>query len=171
MPCRVHRLHPTLLAPLFAVLAVLLGLAGSASGAFDYAATKPHYGNFWDYPEQAQSDASPQSLEALGENGVGAYDYPLDVPVYVRQNPWSKFDPKGLEEKEIGQGRSCTMDTHNGKNVYAWIENKQVVVSNSKGVITNLGYGQSPVLKALDDQKVLCVWENDKQMKAGIVDL
>jgi hypothetical protein len=77
----------------------------------------------------------------------------------------------GKEEKEIGQGRSCTMDTHNGKNVYAWIENKQVVVSNSKGVITNLGYGQSPVLKALDDQKVLCVWENDKQMKAGIVDL
>jgi hypothetical protein len=40
------RLRISLLAPLLAVLALLLGLAGSASAAFNAAATDPHYGNF-----------------------------------------------------------------------------------------------------------------------------
>jgi RHS repeat-associated protein len=38
----------------------------------------------------------------LTRDPAGFVDGP-NVYTYVRQNPWSKFDPKGLEEKEIGQ--------------------------------------------------------------------
>lgn len=77
----------------------------------------------------------------------------------------------GKEEKALGEGRSCTMETVNGKNVYAWIENKKVVVLNSIGEKKNLGPGQLPVLKAVSKNEVLCVWENDKQIQYEIVRL
>ena len=75
----------------------------------------------------------------------------------------------GKGEKEIGQGRSCTMETANGKNVYAWVEKGDVIVLNTQGVKTNLGKGQLPVLKGVGDERVLCVWENEKQIHSAIL--
>jgi len=49
----------------------------------------------------------------------------------------------GKIETELGQGRSCTMESVNGKNVYAWIENGDVVIMKPQGIKINLGKGQS----------------------------
>ena len=94
------RLRLSLLAPLLAVLALLLGLAGSASAAFNAAATDPHYGNFLLHTE-APARMPLAIADSSREIGVWLYDSTLGVPVYVRQNPWSKFDPLGLVEANL----------------------------------------------------------------------
>jgi hypothetical protein len=77
----------------------------------------------------------------------------------------------GKEEKKIGEGKNCTMETVNGKNVYAWVENGDVVVVKPRGKKKNLGKGQSPVLKAINNEHVVCVWENDKKIHETVIEL
>ena len=76
----------------------------------------------------------------------------------------------GLPEKEIGEGKGCTMETINGKNVYAWSENGDIVVMNSEGRKKILGKGSQPVLKSLNNDRLICVWENEKQIHAAVVE-
>jgi len=92
----VNRRHHTLLAPLIAVLALLLGLAGVASAAFNAAATDPHYGIFLPQLSEAPARMPLEIADPTRENGVWLYDSTLGVPVYVRQNPWTYYDPHGL---------------------------------------------------------------------------
>ncbi len=95
----MNRPRLSLLAPLLAVLALLLGLAGSASAAFNAAATDPHYGNFLLHTE-APARMPLAIADSSREIGVWLYDSTLGVPVYVQQNPWSSFDPDGLTAKD-----------------------------------------------------------------------
>ena len=97
------RLRLSLLAPLLAVLALLLGLAGSASAAFNHAATDPHYGNFLLQTSEAPARITLAIADPDREIGVWLYDSTLGVPVYVQQNPWTSFDPLGLAEKNVGE--------------------------------------------------------------------
>jgi hypothetical protein len=96
------RLRLSLLAPLLAVLALLLGLAGSASAAFNAAATDPHYGNFLLQSSEAPAQMPLAIADSDREIGVWLYDSTLGVPVYVKQNPWTSFDPEGLAEFLVG---------------------------------------------------------------------
>ena len=77
----------------------------------------------------------------------------------------------GSTEKEIGEGRSCTLETINGKNIYAWTENGEVVVIKPQGQKKLLGKGSQPVLKALNNEHAICVWENEKKIYASIIEL
>jgi hypothetical protein len=77
----------------------------------------------------------------------------------------------GKEEIELGPGRSCTMESVNGKNVYAWIENGDVVVMEPQGTKINLGKGQFPVIKAVGKEHILCVWEVEKKIHAAVLEL
>ncbi|MEO6329083.1 MAG: sialidase family protein [Ginsengibacter sp.] len=77
----------------------------------------------------------------------------------------------GSVESEIGEGRSCTLETVNGKNVYAWTENGDVVIIEPQGSRKILGKGSQPVLKALNNEHVICLWENDNHIHASIVEL
>ncbi len=77
----------------------------------------------------------------------------------------------GSPEIEIGEGRGCTLETVNGKNVYAWTENGEVVVIKPQGQKKVLGKGSQPIVKALNNEHVICIWENDKQIHASIVEL
>jgi hypothetical protein len=77
----------------------------------------------------------------------------------------------GEPEKEIGEGRGCTIETVNGKKVYAWGQNGEVVVMGAAGIKKNVGKGSLPLLKALNNEQILCVWENDAQIHASIVQL
>jgi hypothetical protein len=76
-----------------------------------------------------------------------------------------------MPEKEIGEGRSCTMETVNGKNVYAWTEKGDVILVNPLGIKKNLGKGSLPLIKALNNDSVLCVWENERQIHAMRIEL
>lgn len=80
-------------------------------------------------------------------------------------------DIPGSAEIEIGEGRGCTLETINGKNVYAWTENGEVVIINVHGQKKVLGKGSQPVLKALNNEHIICVWENDKQIHASVLEL
>ncbi len=77
----------------------------------------------------------------------------------------------GEAENAIGEGRGCTMETVNNKNIYAWTANGEVVLVKAQGKKKVLGKGSQPVLKALNDGHVICVWENEKQIHASIVEL
>lgn len=77
----------------------------------------------------------------------------------------------GSAEKEIGEGRGCTMETVNNKNIYAWTENGDVILIKPQGQKKVLGKGSQPIVKALNNEHVICVWENDKQIHASIIEL
>ncbi|GAC1398356.1 MAG: hypothetical protein NVSMB63_18520 [Sediminibacterium sp.] len=75
----------------------------------------------------------------------------------------------GKPEVAIGEGRNCTMESVNGKNVYAWTENGEVVVLKPQNIKQTLGKGSLPVIKSIDDGHALCIWENEKQIHSVIV--
>lgn len=77
----------------------------------------------------------------------------------------------GREESKLGEGKNCTMESINGKNVYAWVEDRNVIVLKPQGKKEILGKGQLPVIKALNNEHVLCVWENDKQVHKAVLEL
>lgn len=95
----MNRRRIAFLAPLFAVLALLLGLTETASAAFNPSAQNPHYGNFLLRESEASASEWLQLADPIKENGEWIYDSALGVPVYVRQNPWTFFDPLGLWEE------------------------------------------------------------------------
>lgn len=77
----------------------------------------------------------------------------------------------GKEERELGEGRSCTVESVNGKNVYAWAENGEVVILKPQGAKQNLGKGQLPIIKAVNNEHILCIWEMDKHIHTTMLDL
>ena len=94
----------------------------------------------------------------------------------VVQTVWRRKDSiyscePGQKETTIGTGRGCTLETVNNKNVYAWTENGDIIVRKPQGMKINLGKGQLPLLKRINDEHLLCVWENDKQIYARILSL
>jgi len=77
----------------------------------------------------------------------------------------------GQPETAIGEGKGCTIESVNGKNVYAWAENGEIIIRKPQGMKVNLGKGQLPLIKSINNEHILCVWENDKQVHAKIVSL
>ena len=75
----------------------------------------------------------------------------------------------GKPEEELGSGRSCVIESVNGKNLYAWTEDGEVVVLLPGGIKTKLGKGILPVIKTIDNQQLLCVWENNKQIHTAVL--
>src|SRR5207253_1908233 len=74
--------------------------------------------------------------------------------VWRRHNQIYACEP-GQPENEIGEGRSCTVESVNGKNVYAWTENGEVIVLNPQGTKKKLGTGFSPVVKSINSEQVI----------------
>lgn len=76
---------------------------------------------------------------------------------------------QGKPEIEIGEGKSCTIENVNGKNVFAWVKNGEVVCKLPDNNIIRLGKGNSPALKAVSTNQVVCVWENEKQLYSSVI--
>jgi hypothetical protein len=77
----------------------------------------------------------------------------------------------GKPEKQIGEGKICTMTSVNNTNVYSWIENGEVVVLLPDGKKISTGKGTMPVLEPIDKHTVACVWENEKQIHFALLNL
>lgn len=90
--------------------------------------------------------------------------------VWHRQSKIFSCEP-GKQEIELGKGKSCTMESVNGQNVYAWTENGEVVILKQQAVKINLGKGQLPLLKSVDKKHIVCIWENEKQIYKAVVEL
>ena len=80
-------------------------------------------------------------------------------------------DTPDMPEKEIGEGRSCSIETINDKNIYTWTESGNVIVMKPNGMKMNLGKGSLPLAKALTNEQVICVWENKNEIHSTILSL
>lgn len=110
-------------------------------------------------------DGCPMDGGALTVNNAG------EIQTVWRRESKVYAAIAGIPEKEIGEGKSCTLETVNGKNVYAWTENGNVIIRKPQGQKVRLGKGMLPVLKALDTEHIICVWENDKEIHASVLEL
>jgi hypothetical protein len=70
----------------------------------------------------------------------------------------------GKEEKVLGQGMNCNLETIDNQNIYAWVEKGNVIILKPDGSRESIGKGHLPQLKAVDNDKILCVWENNDQI-------
>jgi len=77
----------------------------------------------------------------------------------------------GIPEIEIGKGRNCTIETVNNENIYAWSNNNEIACMKENGHNKMVGKESLPVLKVLDDEHVICVWENEKKIHAAVLEL
>ena len=113
--------------------------------------------------------------EKLGKGSWSLKGCPMDGGGLVidkdnhLQTVWRREDKifssaPGVEENEIGKGKSCTMETVNGKNVYAWVENGEIVIMKPRGMKKVVGTGKLPVIKSINNEHIVCTWEQDKQI-------
>src|SRR6185436_4405311 len=120
--------------------------------------------------------------QKLGTGSWALNGCPMDggsIVINKNGNPETVWNRKGViyasepgkEEMKLGDGKNCTMETVNGKNVYARVEDGEVIVLKPQGMRKNLGKGQLPVIKAVNNEHILCVWENGKQIHTAIVEL
>jgi Neuraminidase (sialidase) len=123
-----------------------------------------------------------EEAQKLGEGSWQLDGCPMDGGAFAltksgrAETVWKRRDniyacEPGKPEVRIGEGRNCTMEIVNGKNVYAWTENGMVVLLRPAGTKQKLGTGSLPILKSLDNAHVICVWENEKQIYSSIVEL
>jgi len=120
--------------------------------------------------------------QKLGSGGWALDGCPMDgggLAIDKNGNPETVWNRKGViyacepgkEETVIGKGRNCTMESVNSKSVYAWIEDGDVIVRKSQGMKKNLGKGQLPVIKAVNNEHILCIWQNKKYIHKAVVEL
>lgn len=77
----------------------------------------------------------------------------------------------GMPEQELGEGKGCTMEVINKDVVYAWAEAGNVVIKRAGEAKRIVGKGSQPVLKALDERRLICVWENEKKIHAAVIEI
>jgi hypothetical protein len=90
--------------------------------------------------------------------------------VWRRQARLYACEP-GKDEREIGEGRNCVIENVNGKNVYAWTKNNVITCLLPNGSLQVVGQGSSPVLKAAGNYEVLCIWEDNAEIKSSLLSL
>ena len=90
--------------------------------------------------------------------------------VWRREGKIFSCDP-GEQEIEIGAGKACTLAVAGNQTIYAWVENGEIICLLPKTGRTIVGKGQSPIIKAIGKDKVACVFENENQINARIINL
>ena len=112
------------------------------------------------------------ALDGCPMDGGGLAINMHDVPQTIWRRQGKLYACEfGKEEVEIGQGKNCTIESVNGKNVYAWIEKGEVIILKPQGRRENLGKGQLPIIKAINNEHIICVWENEKKIHTAVLEL
>ena len=132
-----------------------------------------------------ESDNNGNSFSAAQKLGTGSWKLnacPMDGGGFALnkngkvQTVWKREGNiftavPGVPEVKIGEGRNCTISAVNNINMYAWTDNEKVICMKAGGEKKVIGNGSLPVLKALDDEHAICIWEKDKQLHASVVAL
>jgi hypothetical protein len=74
-------------------------------------------------------------------------------------------------ETVVGEGNNCTIEVIDGKNMYAWVEKENIVVLKPGHTKIIVGKGSLPVIRAVDKDHILCVWQQDMQIHTSVVAL
>jgi hypothetical protein len=102
--------------------------------------------------------------------GVAINENETPETVWRREGEIYSAEP-GQPEKEVGQGKSCTVETINNKNVYAWANHGNIIIKKPGSAEMNMGKGNLPLLKRLNNKKIICVWENEDEIQASVIKL
>jgi len=132
-----------------------------------YLIQSPDGGNSFNQAQKMGNRSWALNACPMDGGGLAITDNGIAQTVWRRENKIFSYEP-GRQEKEMGEGKSCTMETVNGKNVFAWTEKGEVIVLNKKGEKINLGKGQLPLLKSINNQDFICIWENEKQIHKAV---
>jgi hypothetical protein len=92
------------------------------------------------------------------------------------QTVWRRRDSifaamPGKVEAPLGRGKACTLAAVENGVVYAWVENGAIVLRTPANKKLQIGEGSLPCIKAVDKNKVLLVWEKDKEIQKAMVSL
>jgi len=109
-------------------------------------------------------DGCPMDGGALVINPSGSLQ-----TVWRRKNKIYNCIP-GQHEQEIGEGKNCTIEYANGEDVYAWTENGEIIITTAKQKI-NVGKGSIAIIKSNGNKQVICIWENERKIRAATIDL
>ncbi len=101
--------------------------------------------------------------------GISVQDNGVVQTVWRRQNKIYACEP-GRQEKEIGEGKGCTVALVNDQPVYSWAEKGEVICLLPAGRKV-LGKGRSAVIKPAGNDKVACIWENENRIYSEIIGL
>src|SRR4051812_17419095 len=110
-------------------------------------------------------NACPMDGGGLAINNMGNVE-----TVWRRENTIYTCEP-GKEEKALGEGKGCSMETANGRNIYAWSANGNITCLLPDGTSKIIGKGSLPLLKSVSNNEVVCVWENNKHIESTVVHL
>jgi hypothetical protein len=124
-------------------------------------------GNRFDEAQKLGNESWAQSGCPMDGGGLAIAENGIAQTVWRRENTIFSYGP-GKQEKKLGEGKNCTMESLDGNNAYAWTEEGEVVVLNPQGIKTNLGKGKLPILKSVSNQHFICIWENEKQIHKAI---
>ena len=113
-----------------------------------------------------QLDGCPMDGGGLAVNNRGEVQ-----TVWLREDKIFSAAP-GTAEKEIGEGKGCTVETVNGKNIYAWADNNaDITCLLPDGTKKIIGKGSLPLLKLINEAEVICVWQQENNIKSVVIDL
>jgi hypothetical protein len=110
-------------------------------------------------------DGCPMDGGGLAVNNNG------DVQTVWRREDNIFADVPGFPETLIGKGKNCTIASVNNENMYAWTNDGDVVLMKSNGQKKMVGKGSLPVIKALDNEHAICVWQDEKEIHGAVVEL
>jgi hypothetical protein len=103
---------------IFALLSLLLFAAAPASAVMTAELKNRSTEIFWPQNDRASGDECPASQDRAMDAAIYGYDFALDVSVgpnlyaYCTQNPWSKFDAKGMFWSALLTIASAAYDTY-----------------------------------------------------------
>ncbi len=110
-------------------------------------------------------DACPMDGGGLAVNENGK------VETVWRRKDTVYSDVPGAAELGLGKGRNCTVASLKNKFFYAWSDSSKIKLLKPGGNSEFLGNGMLPVLTPLNDNHVICAWENEKEIHAAIIQL
>ena len=92
------------------------------------------------------------------------------------QTVWRRVDTvfsciPGAKEQMIGKGKNCTVEKVGNENVFAWIEANHIVCLLPGSTKIKIGEGTFPVLKAVDQKQVLCIWQFNNNIYSKLLSL
>jgi hypothetical protein len=92
------------------------------------------------------------------------------------QTVWRRVDTvfscaAGAKEQMIGKGKNCTIEKVGNENIYAWIEASHIVCLLPGTTKIKIGEGSFPVLKAINQKQVLCIWQFNNNIFSKLLSL
>lgn len=98
---------------------------------------------------------------AVNDNGIPQTIWRREKKIFYAQ--------PGEEEKEIGAGKGCSIETINEQNAVAWADtagNITCILPGEKKFV--LGRGSLPLLKAVNNN-ILCIWQDADAIKSQVI--